>query len=274
MVNSSSGNIRLIEFSDTKEYTAKRLCITDQNLIIIDSSRPVSGFRLYPTKIEFILHLPASIDEYWNTLPSNPRSNLRRKYDKAKKYVDIEIREPFSLEEFLRWYEGYKKEIESKNYGKNVIKDPLAYFQNHNTLLLANVRHRQSGNIIGGSILSFDSRQLRYKLAWYNNEAKKHNASYLLILECIHFAIDKQCDTFSFGADTNLYGGHLSLGLHQFKAAFHTTPIASKSAVIKNIKINSSSNFEKKPIIFYVLDQKTSELQKQQHLLSSIPTLA
>lgn len=244
-----------MEFDDLDDYTANRAEIGQADLILVNSAEKLAGFSRYPTKIEFILRLPRTINEYWQSLPASLRGNLKRKYRRAETAVGVEFKHDLSGKDFLAWYAGYQTEIRRKIFGRDVIGDPIGYFNNHQNLLLWNILAKPDDKVIGGAVMALTKRQLRYKLAWYGQEAKKYNAGYYLVLKCIEWAIDHQLRQFSFGRDTNLYGGHLSLGLHQFKTSFNPRPMMTENPVIKNVAINSNSNSHKK-FIFYTLEGK------------------
>lgn len=249
-----------MEFKDTDDYRTNIARVGKSDLIIINSADKIAGFSLYPTKIEFILHLPASMDDYWRGLPGRLRNNLKRKRRRTETAVAIEFKRNPSLKDFLAWYAGYQREMKRKPFGRDVIKDPIAYFNNHQNLLLGNILGRQDKKAIGGAILTAAENQLRYKLAWYSQEAKRGNPGCYLALEGIEWAINHQLGEFSFGRDTNLYGGHLSLGLHQFKTGFNSQPMISENTIIKNAVINPNSD-RKQMFIFYTLEGK--ELRPQ-----------
>ena len=254
MVLSASGKITLAEFKDTDDYRTNIAKIGKTDLIIINSGDRIAGFNLYPTKIELIIHLPAAIDRYWQNLPGRLRNNLKRKYRRGETQIAVKLKFNIAAKDFLTWYERYRNEVKHKPFGRDVVKNPAGYFKNHQNLVLGNILGKDDGKVIGGAIMALAENQLRYKLAWYSQEARKHNAGYYLVLECIKWAINHQLGEFSFGRDTNLYGGHLSLGLHQFKTAFASRPVVPANGVIKNIAVNPAVNRKQKPFLFYTLE--------------------
>lgn len=219
-------------------------------LIIIDEQVP--EWDKYPFTIEMILSLPSSFDLFWSQLPSRKRNIVKRKEEEAKSSFQCKLVSSITEKQYGEWKAGYDQFIGEMTFGRNKIAEDV-YRLHSQSLMIYEIRLHEE--LLGGVLYQKKDKQLRMKYAWYSPQARNKNASTSAVLDGIKFAIENGFSEFSFGRDTNLYGGHLSIGLHQFKEFWGAKARIVEKANLRSIgSLKVQEEFLPNPIGFYLVE--------------------
>lgn len=119
-------------------------------------------------------------------------------------------------------------------------------------------KSKETGKRVGGTLVKKfkKSPKLSMSFGWVKDEARKQGLATFEILELIKYAIANGWEIISYGQDVNLYGGHLSTGLHYFKVYFGATPKVPYKVDIGSIYVTDLVEKEDVPIVFYTVDEQ------------------
>lgn len=234
MINQwNSGDIKFLEIENADEL--KDLDLSPYDLVI--SKDELENSLKYPTKIIFEMDVPSDLEEFINSYESSKRSSIRKRIRTTNEKLDALFLDPIDEVHFKEWEEGYKHFINSLGEGHNYIDENWLkeHIDNHFAIFFTN---KETGKIEGGSLIKKfqETAKLSMSFAWYSDLAKEIGASTALITKLIDFAISNNYKIISFGQDTNIYGGHLSIGLEEFKTSWRAHAKIAKAAELKYIK--------------------------------------
>jgi hypothetical protein len=211
----------------------------------------------YPDKVVFTMPVPESLNSWVSKKPSKVRCSLNKVVKNLNNYnLNIEPLTPELLDE---WYIGYKSFLNEIPHGidrvdTQRVKTSIGEY----TLVIS----RDSENVIqGGAILKKIEEKLSYSYAWYSDEFKKVGGSTACIIKSIEYAIANEFNIFTLGMDTNLYGGHLSLGLLHYKSSLMD---AHKMRDAAMYKIFVNPNTQKSFCYFLIEDDKLKKIHVNQ----------
>lgn len=242
----NSGDIKIVEISNLDELNG----LNDYDLIV--SSQPFDGAKQYPENITFNVEIPPSIETYLESFESSKRSSIRKRIRNCSEGFDAKLIENLTKEQFLEWLEGYKKFISSIPFGQEKVDEE--WFETGSPKHFA-IFFYKDGKLEGGALIQKmeKTQKLSISYAWYNDEIRAAGASTYVVVKTMEFGYKIGYKLISFGQDKNLYGGHLSIGLHDFKTSWGetTTPIFSSKTLVKYIKPNSQTD---KKMIYYTLN--------------------
>jgi len=230
----SSGNIKVLEIDKHSELESQKQ--DDFDIVLINE--PVDELYQYPTKIIFEMEVPNNLEEYIGSFESSKRSSIRKRIRTTNENLEATILDPMDEKTFAEWEEGYKSFIESLGEGHNYINaDWLKESgSTHFGIFFIN---KVTGKMEGGSLIKrfLDIPKLSMSFAWYSDLAKELGASTALMCKLIDYSTANNLKIISFGQDTNIYGGHLSLGLEEFKTGWGAVAKPAKKAEIKSAYI-------------------------------------
>ncbi|MEO6729178.1 MAG: hypothetical protein ABIM99_04620 [Candidatus Dojkabacteria bacterium] len=246
-----SGEIKIANI-DTHEDISKAY---EEGADIILSSTELEGALPYPTKINFQLDTPSDLNLFLESFESSKRSSINKRIREVDNLSEAKVIESISLGEFEEWLIGYNNFIASLPHGNNNI--PEDWFNTNSSKHIGIFLFEKNTNkIIGGTLVKKfnDSSRLSMSYAWYRDDVRQAGGSTRIVTEVIKYAIANEFKLVSFGQDSNLYGGHLPIGLMEFKKSWQTKPSITSNAEIQYAMVNPNST---KKFCFY--SGKTSE---------------
>jgi hypothetical protein len=175
--------------------------------------KPITG--TYPDKVVFSMEVPKTVDEWISTKTGKIKYNISKVAKQLESY-SLAV-EPLTVSLLDEWYIGYKMFLSSIPFGIDRT-DLCAMKTNINNYLLVSSRDTIN-NMQCGVLLRKSDHKLSYSYAWYMDEFKNIGGGTACVIKSIEYAINNGCTTFTLGMDTNLYGGHLSLGLAAYKGS-------------------------------------------------------
>jgi len=230
----NSGEINILSTENFSQLSEQD--INGVDLVISDT--PIPGGLIYPTKIVFQLEVPENLETFLSKFESSKRSSIKKRIRTTEQELETMFLDPIDIETFQKWEIGYKKFINSLSDGRAYAN--LEWFktaqEGHIGIFFVN---KQTGEFEGGSLIKkfTESSKLSMSYAWYSERAKEVGASTTLICKLIEFAISNNYKYISFGQDANLYGGHLALGLEEFKSGWKASATAANKTEYKYIKV-------------------------------------
>jgi len=217
-------------------------------------NNPDKNTLIYPTKITYEIELDGTMEDYLKTLNQKRRYNLLRQHKIIEEKIDTHIKEDINEEDFNNWNTGYKEFISELPHGDNRVDD--SWFDSRGKLhLLVEYRDRLTNEIVGGTLVKKMKEKMSMSYGWANKEERRLGIATHEVFILLDYAISKGYKKLSFGQDNNLYGGHLSLGLHHFKTYWNTKPKITVSSEKKGIVFNINSD---KSFCFYLLNEDNS----------------
>lgn len=243
----SSGEINIIEVENINELPTS----IDYDLLI--SNTPFDDCLKYPTKVIFTMDIPSSTEVFLENLESTKRSSIRKRIRKSEENFEIKFIENLTKEEFLDWLSGYKSFIASIDYGS--LKLDETWYEEGSKTHIA-IFFYKNNQLEGGALIKkiTDNQKLSISFAWYNEELRKTGASTYVVARLFEYGNLNSFKYISFGQDTNLYGGHLPIGLHDFKSSWGSKVSVGSKAEIKYLKVNNTN----KKFKFYIIEQDNS----------------
>jgi hypothetical protein len=242
--------------------------IARYDFLLTPNSR--AGALLYPHKIRFVATLPDSIDDYLAALKSAYRRKIKRSLQVfAQSGLQLQFIDRPGVELLQEWLLIYQAQMRQKEDGRLIATlDKLLTMQLRATL--ATIR-TVAGQLVGGAILTVAAAatgelQTRLAFASYEPLAAEAEAPVAFAYEAISKAIASQQRYFSFGKDTNLYGGHLSLGLRQYKRLFCSPlPLTALDTPLSYLTINWEKAQSKNFIFYYLPTSDSTTLVEFTH---------
>lgn len=251
-----SGPLKIATIGNYYDYISNKESYDDIPFIIVKNWQ--NGLIKYPTKIGFKLKVPESINLYLSSFKSSERSSLKKRFRVIEEKYDYTISEKLTKNDFTYWLNGYNKSIGAKEYGllKISLEDYIDLSRNHKIIFLAD---KNTGNMVSGGLFKIiphkdGSCRLSLSLAWYSDESRYRGSPTFIVLKLIEYCIENNINNLSFGQDRNLYGGHLSIGLHDFKRSWHANPFIPKKSEITGLIINKKALGLNKALYYEIKD--------------------
>lgn len=239
-----------IKYDFVKSYNSE-FFIKNPDLDFVLMKKYLTG--TYPDKVIFTMMVPDNLANWIGKKPSKVRCDLNKV---VKRLDDYQLSvDPLTPELLDEWYIGYKKFLDGLAHG--IDRVDIQRIKNSIGDYLLVINRDLSGMIRGGSILKKLDGKISYSYAWYSDEFKRTGGSTACILKSIEYAISNKFTGFSLGLDTNLYGGHLSLGLLHYKSSL-MEPI--KPSGVNMYKIFVNPNTKKSFCYFLVEDDKLKKI--------------
>lgn len=235
-----SGNIKILDidrYSDIGYHNIK-----DFDIVLMKEGP--DDLPLYPEKIVFEMEIPQNFDEFLAKFESSKRSSIRKRIRDSINHFDIVVEDQISLERFTEWLEGYNKFISNLQDGRLNI-ELNSFEERRSTHFAVYFVDKNTKKIEGGALVKkFDNKKkISMSFAWYSEPARNTGCSTCLVETLVEYGNKHGYKSLSFGQDTNLYGGHLSLGLYEYKSGWKTTVHpAGKSEIKKILQANPVKN--------------------------------
>ena len=242
-----SGNLKIAEYKTRDEYEQDRNAGNKYDLVIIDETVP--ELPLYPTKIAFQVNIEVDSEDYISSFSSSKRSSIRKRLRDTASKFSVKFAETINREDYMQWKAGYDKFIAGLDDGNNKISDD--WFSTKAVKHIAILFFDKGGAMHGGAMVKKFASKMSMSYAWYSDELKKTGGATKVLIDLVEYCFRKKIPTLSFGQDTNLFGGHLSIGLHEYKRSWQTYPVITKAAEMKSIIVGANPSSE---ILFYTLE--------------------
>lgn len=245
------GLIKILELDEIKDLNLATSELTDVHLVIAPEYYS-EKFQPYPTKITYEYDLIDGTESLMSNIDKKRRYNLNRLSRMCESKFDFVILDNYSREDYQSFKKGYDAFIQSIPYGESRLEDDWYDDRSANHLL---IKYFVKGSLIevGGTLIKkFNkSPKLSMSYGWMKDEARNAGLATYEVRLLIDYATSNNYRYLSYGQDNNLYGGHLSVGLHHFKTYYGAKAKITASSDIKSIFITDKVNLDKLPIIFY-----------------------
>ena len=249
------GEIIIVSITDASELSS----LKSEDYHVVVSDKYSEEFRKYPTKITYEIEIPENFDLILSRLNKKRRYNLKRLHRICSEKYDYKIEEEITRDDFEEFRKSYDSFIGSKELGDNRIDDTW-FEEKSKDHILIKYFDKNDSRLAGETVAKRlpKTNKLSMSYGWTDEESKKLGIATYEVYILLEYCIEKSIGRFSYGQDDNLYGGHLSIGLHNFKTYFGATPRVTKSALIKGIRANEVALQNGPAIIFYTLDESES----------------
>jgi hypothetical protein len=248
-----SGNINIAEVETQEEFMLDQIKLSTKDIIVVNTWQ--EGLIKYPKQISWHLEVPHDFTTFLNSFPSDQRSSIKKRYLNVQNKYNYKIINTLNDNDFNEWNKGYRNFLSSIDYGDYRIADD--WYEKNKDNRKALLIYNDNGVMQGGAIINSTlENKLSMGFAWYSNELKKDGGSTFVICELVKLAMNESKKYFSFGRDSNLYGGKLSLGLLQFKKSWNSFPTLTANTEIKGLIINQ--NYNNTPITFYSINESNN----------------
>jgi len=202
------------------------------------------GFIFSPEKLLWELKLPKSADRYLGSIKKGGFMRRRDRWLKnrgIKFVIDEKLRDEKLLQ---KWYNLYKKSMETKQRGKEHITWNDLQNKKHLTAIYA----VENNDVLGGILMAenkYSPITGHYSSAGYGTFSRKYpGISDVLYLRMVERSIEKGVDVLTLGMDTNFYGYHLSPGLYRYKRRTGFIPRPLKIKKYHLLKVLNPEHFD------------------------------
>lgn len=259
MTINQSGDILIANILNEEEFTTLQSDFANFDIII--SEEEIPSFERYPEKIIFEIDV-INFDDYINNFESSKRSSILKRIRDCESSYAIEFQQEINIDDFNTWLLGYKRFISTLTDGRDRI-DPNWFSEKASQHIGAFIKDRLSNEIVGGGLIKVFGMKLSLSYAYYEEDLKKKGGSTYLLMELFKYAGKNNFSKISLGRDSNLFGGHLSTGLLDYKLSWHSKPSISDKIKISYIKVNENS---KKRFKYYTLNDRNELVLNQNNI--------
>lgn len=177
-----------------------------------------------PVKVTWRAYLDEISSPYEIVKSEKLRKNLKKLNDQLPQLgLRVEIQKDLSEDVFLKWLAIYNKVIGSKKEGRIKIDQSWLANKIKGGKSVYGVLLYDDNGLIGGNLGTLTNEKMTVGYGALLPFDTKHNLGAFIDFKCIEAGFNWGYKVVSFGQDTNLYGGHLSVGLLSHKARLGLT---------------------------------------------------